>query len=87
MLVIDGSDSSEGNLKEIESVCERYGEMLGRNTVIVFNKNDREEFSIVPFIDLLKGQGFFREVLGVEEVNVLEPGLAGKLFRLVRRRC
>ena len=86
ILVIDASDLSEENKSHVESIYERYGKMFGKNTIVIFNKNDRKDFSIVPFIDILKKQDFFKDIIAVEEVNVLEPGLVEKLFRLVKRK-
>ena len=51
--------------------------------MLVFNKNDREGFSIVRFIDVLRKRDVLGRVGGVAEVNVLEDDLLERLTALV----
>lgn len=83
LFLIDGSNTNEEYVEEVRKILERFKDILGSNTIILFNKNDKKEFSIVRFLDGIRESQLLNSLSTIAEINVLEDDLLDRLFAVV----
>ena len=83
IFLIDGSDHSEQNFQRLEKIFSKYGDDFKTKTLLIFTKNDKKTFKINKFLNFLKNQKFFVNLIGISEVNAKENTIIDKIFKLL----
>jgi hypothetical protein len=84
VLAVDGSAHTDQDLEDLNDVLQRFKDIGVSKFCVLFMKNDKGGFKILPAIDLIKKHKLLDNVYSVDEISYKDPNLANKIFRVIR---
>jgi GTPase SAR1 family protein len=84
ILAIDGTANDESELEDLAGILKQLSEINVTKLSVIFTKSDKNDFKMLPGIDVLTKHKFKDRVFSIEELSYKDPNLSNKIFGVIR---